>query len=140
MPQTQLLLDFDDTRDPMKMRMLEALRPVCIHYPRQWNHCRRQTCHCTEHVNAVLRVLDTFQLMNRECDPSIEALAMRAGVSVRTMQRRLRLAEELGYVSTISRDRSTSIYSINWLRIWNDTQESEDEPLMQSSTVAVGAV
>ena len=139
MRQTQLLLDFDDERDPMKARMLEWLSPVCIHSPRLWNQYRPRTCHCASNVKAALRTLDTFQQKNSDCEPSIELLATRAGCSVRTMQRWLRMSEELGYVSTIIRDRSTSCYSINWLRIWNETEEPNEDSVVRLSA-KVGAI
>ena len=140
MPQSQLLFDFETatvTTDPIKTRMLDAIIPLCVHSRQRW---LRRECSCAGTVKATLRALDTFQQNNPVCDPSIDILAAQAGCSHRTMQRWLRLTENLGYVSTIIGDRARSTYSINWLRIWNETEEPAAQPPMRVVFSKMGAI
>ncbi len=119
----QLTIDFSaPANQPIKSRMIDALSPPCpIHPPKATG----RPCRCVSLLQRTIRGLDSFQQRNTECHCGVETLARRMAVSLRTAQRGLKLAHKWGYITIRPPSQyRTWYYSIDWRRIWHETQES----------------
>lgn len=122
----QLEIDWNAPKaQPKKQKMLDALVPQCgcVRKVIESTGKPGRGCGCANRLRAILRALDSFQQKNDFCWASVDKIAARVGRNRRNTQRLLRLAEHLGYVTTVQQNRSSSNYSINWLAIWNATEE-----------------
>ena len=73
-------------------------------------------------LKSILKALDSYQRERGSCHPSISTLAHNTGLSVRTIQRGLKLLESIGLIARTSQRRhngsaTSNDYAINWLRL-----------------------
>jgi hypothetical protein len=115
-----------------KLNMLERLTVAC--------GCRvsgKRFCHCGMLVKSLLKALDGFARDHKDFAVTVARLAESMGASRATVKRAIAKAVSLKYLTVTPGDGAKSpapgraksgtrsTYEIQWLKIWNETEESQ---------------
>lgn len=122
-------LEFDFQRRN-KLWMLEKLQVRC--------DCAaegKRRCECGKTVKSLLKALDGFARNDPQCRVTVKNIGLSMGTQSTATKRAIRVTARLGYISVLSADEadgldtdrkrsgSMSTYKIEWLKIWNETEE-----------------